>query len=53
MEDSVWIYGYFYNKSWVELPKGTIEILIGRELTWNDEPVEISVVTYISKLEKT
>lgn len=25
----------------VELPKGSILKLIGRELTWNDEPVEI------------
>jgi len=24
----------------VELPKGTIKRLIGRELTWDDEPVE-------------
>ena len=26
---------------WVYLPEGSIEKLIGRELTWNDEPVEI------------
>lgn len=25
----------------VELPKGTIEKLIGRELSWDDEPVEL------------
>lgn len=25
----------------VELPKGTIKKLIGRELTWEDEPVEL------------
>jgi hypothetical protein len=25
----------------VYLPKGSIEKLIGRELTWDDEPVEI------------
>lgn len=25
----------------IELPKGSIKELIGRELTWNDEPVEI------------
>lgn len=25
----------------VALPKGTIKKLIGRELTWDDEPVEI------------
>ena len=29
-------------KDWmVELPKGSIKALIGRELTWNDEPVEL------------
>lgn len=25
----------------VELPKGSIKKLIGKELTWNDEPVEL------------
>ena len=36
-----------YHKSWnsvyesVELPKGTIEKLIGKKLTWEDEPVEL------------
>lgn len=25
----------------VELPKGSIEKLIGKKLTWNDEPVEL------------
>lgn len=25
----------------IELPKGSIKKLIGRELTWNDEPVEL------------
>lgn len=26
---------------WVFLPKGTIEKLIGKKLTWEDEPVEL------------
>ena len=26
----------------VKLPKGSIAKLIGRELTWNDEPVELA-----------
>ena len=30
----------FYNTC-IELPQGTIKKLIGRELTWEDEPVEI------------
>lgn len=25
----------------IELPKGTIEKIIGRKLTWEDEPVEL------------
>lgn len=25
----------------IELPKGTIKKLIGRDLTWQDEPVEL------------
>lgn len=31
-----------YNIDWgvLPLPKGTIKTLIGRELTWDDEPVE-------------
>lgn len=34
--------GYWYCCSQIiVLPKGTIKKLIGRELTWNDEPVEI------------
>lgn len=28
---------------YVELPKGSIRKLIGRELTWEDEPVELKV----------
>jgi len=34
---------YWY--SWdaiIELPKGSIQKLIGRELTWDDEPVELT-----------
>lgn len=25
----------------ITLPKGTIQKLIGKELTWNDEPIEL------------
>lgn len=28
--------------AYINPPKGTIKRLIGRELTWNDEPVEIT-----------
>lgn len=34
------IYGEFIG-SMIELTKGTIKKLIGRDLTWEDEPVEI------------
>ena len=27
--------------TWIELPKGSIRNLIGRELTWHDKPVEL------------
>ncbi len=30
----------YYNAS-VDLPKGSIKKLIGRDLTWEDEPVEL------------
>lgn len=31
----------FDDETFVELPKGSIEKLIGKPLTWADEPVEI------------
>ena len=37
--------GYWYCGSQiVELPKGTIEKLIGRTLTWDNEPVELEII---------
>lgn len=30
-----------YENSYIKLPSGTINKLIGKELTWNDEPVEL------------
>lgn len=39
-ERGVWLSSSLSNK-FVELPKGSIKALIGRELTWNDEPVEL------------
>lgn len=38
--DHFWILSNSHNNS-VALPKGSIKKLIGRELTWDDEPVEI------------
>lgn len=29
------------NSDFIELPQGSIRKLIGKELTWNDEPVEL------------
>ena len=38
-------YGMWGNGSdMVELPKGSIKRLIGRELTWEDDPVEFTEV---------
>ena len=34
-------YGWWYAEDAIVLPKGTIKKLIGRELTWVDEPVEL------------
>ena len=36
-EPPIWLNGCNY----VELPKGSIAKLIGRELKWDDEPVEL------------
>ena len=32
------------NRDCVVLPTGTIELLLGRKLTWEDEPVEITTL---------
>lgn len=32
------LYGY---SMWLSVPKGTIKKIIGRDLTWKDEPIEI------------
>ena len=50
--DSEWIFEYkpdrdaripiwLNGRDYMELPKGSIAKLIGRELTWDDEPVEL------------
>ena len=39
-EGGVWFSSSLSNK-FVELPKGSIKALIGRELSWSDEPVEL------------
>jgi len=33
--------GTWYASGYIELPSGTIKKLIGRDLDWNDEPVEL------------
>lgn len=37
---------------WVNLPKGSIEKLIGRNLTWEDEPVELEQDSYRNLIRK-
>lgn len=42
--ESIQRYGYhntIYVNSLIPLPKGSIKKLIGRELTWEEEPVKI------------
>ena len=34
-------YWYMCDNHFVELPKGSVEKLLGRKLSWNDEPVEL------------
>lgn len=40
-KEDVWGTKNFSHYSDIYLPKGSIKKLIGRELTWEDEPVEI------------
>jgi len=37
----IWVLENQYDDNLVELLKGSIEKLIGRKLTWEDEPVEL------------
>lgn len=39
--DDVVYANYVQFSTSIKLPKGTIKKLIGRELTWEDEPVEL------------
>lgn len=32
---------WYVGEGFVELPKGSIEKLIGKKITWEDEPVEL------------
>lgn len=46
----VWALGVFGRKVYnvpieIELPKGTVYKLLGKELTWDDEPVELQTKT--------
>lgn len=42
-EEEIWIEGEHGDVCLtITLPKGSIQKLIGRELTWNDEPVELT-----------
>jgi hypothetical protein len=35
---------YYVPSDYIIMPKGSIKRLIGRELTWDDEPVEFTEV---------
>ena len=44
--EEVYVEGEFGSMSIkIELPKGSIYKLLGKELTWDDEPVELQVAT--------
>lgn len=34
-------YWFINSEDYISIPKGSIEKLIGRKLTWEDEPVEL------------
>lgn len=37
-------YDDYSNRGYIELPKGSIEKLLGRKLTWDDKPVEFKSI---------
>lgn len=41
VEHNYWLPQNKYGAHGFQLPKGSIKKLIGRELNWNDEPVEL------------
>lgn len=46
MKHSFFVANIGIGRASVELPKGTIKKLIGRELKWEDEPVELKMNSY-------
>lgn len=42
VEHNYWLPQDRYGAYGLQLPKGSIKKLIGRELTWEDEPVELT-----------
>lgn len=39
--DDIWCIRYIFDSYAIKLPKGSIKKLIGRNLTWEDEPIEL------------
>lgn len=39
-EDCFWGVEHYWN-TYIELPSGSIKKLIGRDLTWEDDPIEL------------
>ncbi len=46
-------YGGLWEVDSIPLPTGSIERLIGRRLTWEDEPVELTEQTLVKPVEVT
>ena len=40
VEHNYWLSQDRYDACGIQLPKGSIKKLIGKDLTWNDEPIE-------------
>lgn len=39
--DNIWCIEYIFDSCTIKLPKGSIKKLIGKNLTWEDEPIEL------------
>ena len=50
--DYMWCVGNIFNSCAIDLPKGSIKKLIGRNLTWEDESVELEQDSYRNLIRK-
>ena len=50
--DYMWCIPNIFNSCAIKLPKGSIKKLIGRNLTWENEPVELEQDSYRNSIIK-